>query len=258
MIILLPVIIVGIIGLIAGIGLSVASKLMAVPADEKQEKIRAALPGANCGACGYSGCDGYAAAVASGEASPDKCAPGGETAAKEIADILGVEIEIEHKTAFISCSGSGGIAKSKYNYTGMESCAAAAALYSGPLECGYGCIGLGDCVKACPFGAILTENGKPVVCGDLCLGCGKCVEVCPKRLISLLPKNRTVTVACANRQKGPSVAKNCEVSCVACRLCEKQCDAGAIKVIDNLAVIDYSLCTGCGKCRDVCRRGVIL
>ncbi len=256
--ILLPVIIVGIIGLVAGVGLSVASKLMAVPVDEKQEKIREALPGANCGACGYSGCDGYAAAVASGEATPDKCAPGGEASAKAMAEILGVEIATTPKVAFIACQGNSEITNIKYNYTGMNSCTAASLLHAGPLECEFGCIGLGDCAKACPFGAILNENGKPIICEDLCVGCGKCTAACPKKLISILPKDRKVTVACSNKQKGAPVVKMCKASCIACKLCEKQCETKAIKIIDNLAVIDYSLCNGCGKCKEACKRNVIV
>lgn len=256
--ILLPVIIVGIIGLIAGVGLSLASKFMAVPVDEKQEKIREALPGANCGACGFSGCDGYAAAVAAGEASPDKCAPGGAAAAAALTEILGVEVVNEPKIAFIACKGTRENTKLKYAYSGMQSCAAAAALQSGPLECSFGCLGFGDCAAVCPFGAITLENGRPAVCGDICVGCGKCVSVCPKALISVLPKSAEVRVACSNKEKGAPVVKNCSVSCIACKMCERACENGAVKVIDNLAVIDRSLCTGCGKCKAACKRGVII
>ena len=227
--ILLPVIIVGIIGLIAGVGLSLASKFMAVPVDEKQEKIREALPGANCGACGFSGCDGYAAAVAAGEATPDKCAPGGAAAAAALAEILGVEVVNEPKIAFIACKGTRENTKLKYAYSGMQSCAAAAALQSGPLECSFGCLGFGDCAA-----------------------------VCPKALISVLPKSAGVRVACSNKEKGAPVVKNCSVSCIACKMCEKVCESGAVKVIDNLAVIDRTLCTDCGKCKAACKRGVII
>lgn len=256
--ILIPVIIVAVIGLIAGIGLSLASKFMAVPVDEKQEKVRSALPGANCGACGYSGCDGYAAAVASGEAAPDKCAPGGATAAAALAEILGVEVVNEPKIAFIACKGNREVTKTKYSYVGMLSCTAANLMHSGPLECEYGCIGFGDCAKACPFGAITLENGRPVVCGDVCVGCGKCTAVCPKSLISLIPKDAKVKVACSNKSKGAPVVKACGVSCIACKMCEKACENGAIKVTDNVAVIDRALCTECGKCKTVCKRGVII
>ena len=256
--ILIAVIIVAVIGLIAGVGLSLASKYMAVPTDEKQEKIRAVLPGANCGACGYSGCDGYAAAVACGEAEPDKCAPGGAAAAAGISEILGVEIVSEPKVAFIACGGSCSASKAKYNYSGVQSCAGANMLHSGPLECAYGCIGFGDCMRACNFGAITLKDSRPVICEDKCVACGKCVKACPKALISLIPKKHKTTVRCSNRDKGPAVVKACAVSCIACHMCEKNCETDAITVKDNIAVIDYNLCNGCGKCKEVCKRGVII
>jgi len=256
--IVLPVIILGIIGLIAGVGLSLASKFMAVPVDEKQEKLRECLPGANCGACGYSGCDGYAAAVAEGKAEPGNCPPGGADTAAAMAEILGVEIKTEQKIAHIACGGNPEITKRKYDYSGMQSCSAASLLHSGPLECAFGCIGFGDCAKTCPFGAITVKDGKPSVCEEICVGCGLCAEACPKALISIIPKDRKMTVNCANKAKGAAVAKACSVSCLACKMCEKVCETGAIKVVDNLAVIDYSLCNGCGKCKEACKRNVLV
>ncbi|MCQ2450039.1 MAG: RnfABCDGE type electron transport complex subunit B [Clostridia bacterium] len=257
--ILLPVIIVAVIGLIAGVGLALASKFMAVPVDEKQEKLRACLPGANCGACGFSGCDGYAEALAKGEAEPNKCAPGGSTTAEQLAEILGVSVtESEPMIAFIACNGRPDNAVEKYTYTGMESCTAASILHGGPLTCQFGCIGFGDCAKACPFGAITVENGRPVVCKDLCMACGACVKACPKALISLVPKNAPIKVACSNKQKGAAVVKACKASCIACGMCERTCPNGAIKVVDNCAVIDYSICTGCGQCKDACKRGALI
>jgi len=256
--ILIPVIIVAVIGLIAGVGLSFASKFMAVPVDERVEKISEALPGANCGACGYSGCDGYAAAIASGEAEPNKCAPGGAAAAAAIAEIMGVEVETVKKRAVIACNGNPEITKRKYEYNGIKTCAGASLLHAGPLECAYGCIGLGDCAAACPFDAITVKDGKPFICDDICVACGKCATACPKSLITLVPENAAVTVGCANKAKGAAVVKACGVSCIACKLCEKACEAGALKVIDNLAQIDYELCTGCGKCKEACKRGVLV
>ena len=256
--IFLPVLIVGVIGLIAGFGLSLASKFMAVPVDEKQEKIREALPGANCGACGFSGCDGYAAAVAAGEAEPNLCAPGGAAAASAIGELLGVEVANEPKIAFIACGGNGEITKTKYGYSGMLSCTAANLMHAGPLECAFGCIGFGDCAKACPFGAITLENGRPSVSSEICVGCGKCTAACPKGLISLIPKDAKVKVRCRNKAKGAAVVKACGVSCIACGMCEKACESGAIKVIDNVAVVDQELCTACGKCKEACKRGAIV
>lgn len=254
----LPVIIVVIIGLIAGLGLALASKFMAVPTDEKQEKIRECLPGANCGACGFSGCDGYAEALAKGEAEPDKCAPGGATTAAQIAEILGVEVETVQKVAYVACKGNSETTKSKFSYEGMMSCAAANLLFAGPKECEFGCIGFGDCYNACPFNAITMKDGKPVICEDICLGCGKCASVCPKSVIKIAPKDSPRRILCSNKQKGAPVVKMCAVSCISCGMCERTCPEGAIKVVDNIAVIDYNLCTACGKCKEVCKRKVIM
>lgn len=257
--ILIPVLVVAIIGLIAGVGLALASKYMAVPTDEKEEKLREALPGANCGACGFSGCDGYAASLAKGEVAPDKCAPGGNATVQALSEILGVESgEITPMTAHIHCGGNPEISTTKYDYLGMQSCTAANIIHQGPLSCSFGCLGFGDCVRACSFGAITINNGRPIICEDLCIACGKCVGACPKSLISIIPKGAAIHVECANKARGAAVAKACKVACLACTQCETNCPNGAIKVVDNCAVIDYSLCNGCGKCKEVCKRGVLI
>lgn len=257
--ILIPVLAVLAIGLIIGLGLSLADRFMSVPIDEKQIKIRECLPGANCGACGFSGCDGYAAALAESSAEPDKCAPGGEATAKALGEVLGVKIDAEKKVAFIACGGKSDTVKQIYDYTGFNTCAAARLAGGGPLACEFGCLGYGDCVRACEFGAITLKDGRPVICEDLCVACGKCTGVCPKSLISIVPKDKArIRVNCSNRKRGPLVIKSCEVSCIACGKCERTCESGAIKVIDNVAVIDYSLCVQCGKCKDVCPRKVII
>ncbi len=256
--ILIPILIVGIIGLIAGVGLSLASKFMAVAVDETEEKLLEALPGANCGACGYSGCEGYARAIANGEAAPDKCAPGGAVAAAAIAEILGVAVEIgEPQVAFIACAGCPEKTAEAYEYSGLKSCMAASLVHKGPLECKFGCIGFGDCAAACPFDAISISNGRPEIDTAKCTACGKCAAACPKALISIIPADRKIKVVCSNGKKGPEVAKGCKASCIASGLCEKACESEAIKVKGNLAVIDYSKCTACGKCAAACKRGVI-
>jgi len=256
--ILIPIIIVVAIGVFAGLLLAFASKFMAVPSDEKTEKIRECLPGANCGACGYSGCDGYAAAIAAGEAKPDKCAPGGETAAKALSEILGVEIETEKKIAFIACGGNDENTTKKFLYDGMPGCAAAALTIGGPLDCEYGCMGYGDCVKECPFGAISMKDGRPVIDENVCMACGVCVDTCPKHLIKLIPENSLARVNCSNCKRGGAVAKACAVSCIGCGICEKNCPVGAVKVVNNLAVIDATLCNGCGTCKEKCPRKCII
>ena len=253
--ILIPVLILAVMGLVLGLGLALASKFMTVPTDEKEEKIRECLPGANCGACGYTGCDGYAAAIASGEAEPDKCAPGGESTAKALGDALGIQISTTPKVAFVACQRN---SKEKYEYTGKPSCLSASLVHGGPLDCQFGCIGLGDCVSACSFGAISIQDGKVVVCEDLCGGCGSCAAVCPKSIIKIIPKSQKTRVLCSNIHKGPSVVKVCTTSCIACGMCEKACGNEAITIENNVAVINAEKCTNCGKCKDVCKRKAII
>ncbi len=254
--ILLPVIIVTVIGLVAGLALALAAKFMAVPVDQREEKIRECLPGANCGACGYSGCDGYAAALANGDTTPDKCAPGGADTAAALGEILGLDVNTAPKVAFIACQKN---AKNKYEYTGKQSCLSASLVHGGPLECQFGCIGFGDCMRACPFGAIsIDDNGKMIICEDICVGCGKCAAVCPKSLISVIPKNSKTRVLCSNKHKGASVVKVCTTSCIACGMCVKACENEAIALVDNVAVINPYKCTNCGKCKDACKRKAII
>ena len=253
--ILIPVLVVAAIGLVLGLGLAFASKFMAVPTDEREGKIRECLPGANCGACGYTGCDGYAAAIASGEAEPDKCAPGGANTAKALGEVLGIEISTTPKVAFVACQRN---AKEKYEYTGKPSCLSASLIHGGPLDCQFGCIGLGDCVAACSFGAISVQDGKVIVCEDLCGGCGSCAAVCPKSIIKIIPKAQKTRVAYSNCHKGAHVVKVCTTSCIACGMCVKACENEAITLENNVAVINPDKCTNCGKCKDACKRKAII
>ncbi len=258
--ILLPILIIGGIGLIAGAGLAIASALMAVPTDETYEKIRECLPGANCGACGFSGCDGYAAALSAGETDKSGlCAPGGSDTVHKIAAILGIEADTSNrKIAVIHCIGRRDHnAETKMNYHGTKSCRTAKQLYGGDNACPDGCIGLGDCKKFCPFDAITMQDGFPTVHKELCKGCGMCVESCPKKLITLEPMGNTYTVRCGNHLKGAACVKLCKASCIGCGLCVKACEFGAVKIENFCAIIDPELCTACGKCKDACKRGAI-
>lgn len=253
--ILLAVILVAAIGLIAGIGLSIASVVMAVPKDEKAEAIRECLPGANCGACGFSGCDGYAAALSSGETTQTNlCAPGGNDVAGDVAKILGVEAgSIEPMAAFVHCNGTNQNTKYKLDYKGVMSCQMASQLFGGPKECVYGCIGYGDCLNVCDFGAISICEGVARIDPIQCAACKRCINTCPKHLIELVPLHKAKSiVTCKNHNKGAFTRKECSVGCIGCMKCTKVCEFDAIKVENNTAHVDYDKCTGCGKCVDGC------
>ena len=255
--IILPVIIVSAIGLIAGLGLSIASKYLSEPADEVKEQIRAALPGANCGACGFAGCDDYAAAIRSGEADAGRCTVGGKETAATLSEILGIEVEAKEKRAFVTCKGDCHHAQTQYAYSGMQSCYAAKMLYNGPLVCTYGCIGLGDCEKVCEKNAITISESLARVDRDLCAGCGKCADVCPNSVIKILDADYKSVVSCNSNDKGAKVNKACDVGCIGCMKCVKVCPSEAIKIENFLAVIDQTKCTGCDECILICPRGII-
>ena len=251
--ILLAVGLVAGIGLLIGLILSIASIVMAVPKDEKAEKLLNALPGANCGACGYSGCSGYADALAKGKAEIGLCAPGGISCAKELSAILGVETgSMEKKVAVVRCMGSLDNTSYLAEYNGIKSCAAAVKIGGGLTACSYGCIGLGDCASVCPYNAIRVCNGVAVVDNDKCKACSMCVKECPRQLISIVPYKNSAVVRCSNRDKGALTRKVCKTGCIGCKKCEKSCEAGAVKVVDFRAEIDPKLCTGCGLCADNC------
>ena len=251
--ILFPVLIVAGIGLLAGLILAVASIVMAVPKDEKAEAIQELLPGANCGACGYSGCSGYAAALSKGEAKPGLCAPGGPETAKAIGKLLGSgDVEMEQKAALVYCLGSRDNTTDKMDYDGILSCAAAVQLAGGASSCRFGCLGLGDCVKACQYNAITVCNGVANIDPAACKACGQCVSACPKGLIGLFAAEKTVEVLCRSPLNGKATMAACKAGCIGCKKCERNCPSGAIHVQDNHAVIDHEKCTGCGACAEGC------
>ncbi len=256
--ILFAVLIVAGIGLIAGIGLAVASIVFAVPKDEKAEKITEMLPGANCGACGYSGCSGYAAALSKGEAKPGLCAPGGAETAQEISAFLGIaSSSMEKKVAMVRCMGSYDVTSDKMEYQGIHSCSAAALLAGGVTSCQFGCMGLGDCARVCPYGAIEVCNGMARVDPKRCRACSLCVAACPKGLITLVPYKKQAVVRCSNCEKGAATMKVCKIGCIGCKKCEKTCPQQAIHVENFHAVVDPEKCIGCGACAEACPRHCI-
>lgn len=256
--ILLPVLIFIGLGLLMGALLALASKLFAVKKDEKAEAIKECLPGANCGGCGYSGCDAYAAAVSAGDAPVNKCSVGGTEAASKIAQIMGVDAGAQVRMrAQVMCSGTGEYAKKKYIYEGIDDCVAASKIGGGDKMCKNGCIGLGTCVRACPFDAIVVENGVAAVDYSKCKGCGICVSACPKGIIKLIPFDAKHWVGCMSVDDGKNTRKVCDVGCISCKICQKNCPAGAINVDNFVASIDYDKCTGCDICTDKCPRHII-
>ncbi len=244
-------------GLLFGIILGVASKIFAVQTDERIARIMEVLPCANCGGCGFAGCGAYAEAVTRGLVSPAACGVGGAKCASEIADIMGVNVDFDRKVARVHCAGNCDVAPHKFVYEGIASCAAAAKQSGGPKACSYGCLGVGSCQDACEYHAIRLENGVPVVYEENCTACGKCVAACPRRLITLSPQQKRIYVACSSKDKGADMKALCAVGCIGCKICEKVCPAGAITVTDNLAKVDYSLCTQCGLCAEKCPRKII-
>jgi len=251
--ILIPILTLGSLGLLFGIGLAIASRKLAVQVDPRLERIHGLLPGSNCGACGGAGCFGFAESVLSGKLSVDACRVSSEETKEKIAKMLGQNIEKKVKlVATLHCYG-GKKVKDKYIYQGIKTCVAANMLAGGLKTCTFGCIGFGDCVRICPFNAIsMSDEGLPVVDEKKCKACNKCVMICPKKLFSLVPVTGRVYVACRSQDTGKYTRLACPVGCIACRKCEQICPVEAIKVIDNVAVIDYKKCTSCGKCVDVC------
>lgn len=261
--ILTAVIPVVIIGIICALVLVIASKLMFVKEDERLPEIRECLPGANCGACGFPGCDGYAKALCEKPGTPaNLCVPGGGKTAKELSELLGKDFaEVENKIAVVHCSGDCERTHDKVEYHGMNSCKGAKLLYGGKGACSYGCLGLGDCAGACPEHAIGIIGGVARIDKSSCIGCGICTKTCPNKLITLEKKVKKVIVTCSNKDKGAVTRKICTNGCIGCKRCERVCPMGAVKVVDNVAVIDQSKCEDCpdfGICAKSCTSGCLI
>jgi len=254
----LAVAVAAVIALLAGIILAIASVVFAVPTDETVEALKEVLPGANCGACGYSGCEGYAAAMAHEGAPVGLCSPGGDEVAGLTGAILGVEGSVVKKAAVVHCGGCDTITQKTHLYTGVSSCKAASKFFGGDKNCRYGCLGYGDCMAACDRGAIRIENGVAVVDTALCGGCGDCVAVCPKALITITDNLSAASVNCSSHDKGGVARKLCAAACIGCMKCQKVCESEAITVSGFLATVDPDRCTACGKCVEACPQHCIV
>lgn len=249
------------VGLLAGIGLVIASYFFAVKENPLVGELTDCLPGANCGACGYSGCAGYATALAEGkEANTTLCSPGGGKVAKAVANLLGQEAgEVQSLCAQVLCQGDCHHMQKSFAYTGLSTCQAMALVNKGPGACDFGCLGQGDCVRACPFGAISIVDELAVIHSDLCVGCKKCVAVCPNKLIKMFPRQqKKAAVYCNNQDKGMLAKKACQTACIACSACVRTCPVQAIEMDHNHAVIATEKCIGCMQCVGKCPTSAIL
>lgn len=256
------VIVLGAIALVASVVLYVCSRKFAVKEDPRIGKVLAALPGANCGGCGFPGCSGMAAALVKGcdAGSLDglSCPVGGADVMSEIADLLGMAVaNTDPMVAVVRCNGTCENRPRIVEYSGLRTCAAMNACGAGETGCGFGCLGCGDCVSACQFGAIAIDEatGLPTVDEEICVACGACVKACPRNIIELRKKGvkgRKVYVQCVNKDKGAVARKSCKAACIGCGKCEKVCQFGAITVENNVSYIDFNKCRLCRKCVDEC------
>ena len=251
-------------GLVLGVVIGIFAKLFRVESDPRVDLVTELLPGANCGGCGFAGCRAFAdAAVKAPDLDSMYCPVGGDNVMKKVAGILGYEVKAHApRVAVVRCNGSCANRPKTNVYDGVQSCKVKAALYSGDTGCAYGCLGCGDCVEACQFGAISMdpETGLPIVDESKCTACGACVKACPKGIIELRnkgPRSMRVFVSCVNQDKGGVARKACSAACIGCGKCAKVCPHGAITVENNLAYIDFTKCKLCKKCVAECPTGAI-
>lgn len=263
-IVLISLLVLGATGLLAAVLLFVIARQFRVEEDPRIDEVAEALPGANCGGCGFAGCRALAEACVKAETLDGLLCPvGGAATMEKVATILGKEaVAAEPMVAVVRCNGTCEVRPRTSEFDGSRSCKIMHACYVGETACPFGCLGCGDCVAACQFGAISMnpETGLPEVDDEKCTSCGKCVKACPRHIIELRkkgPKSRRIVVMCVNKDKGAPARKACLSACIGCGKCQKECNFDAITVENNLAYIDWQKCRLCRKCEAACPTGAI-
>jgi len=250
-----------IIAFILGLALGFFKEFFAVEEDPVKIQIRAALPGANCGACGFPGCDAYASSVAKGEAGINSCSVGGQAVAEKIASLVGGSADVKPMVAMLACRGTHEAALLKGEYIGVKSCRAAKISTGSIKRCTWGCQGFGDCTMVCKFGAItLGEDGLPRIDSERCTGCRACANECPQHIIWVIPRDlKGSRPQCSNLNVNKAmVARNCKSGCIKCELCVKNCPEQCIRMANGIPVVDNAKCTGCGACVSKCPKKVMI
>ncbi len=265
--ILPAVIALGIIAFIASAILFACSRKFAVKEDPRVAQVAEILPQANCGGCGFPGCSGMADALVKGADAGSieglSCPVGGAECMSKIADLLGMAVaNSEPKVAVVRCGGICSLRPKTVIYDGLRTCTAMNSTGSGDTACGYGCLGGGDCERACNFDAIKVnpETGIAEVDPEKCTSCGACVKACPRHIIELRnvgKRERRVYVACMNKDKGAVAKKACAAACIGCGKCQKVCKFDAITIENNVSYIDFNKCKACGLCARECPTGAI-
>ena len=256
--------VIALLGLVLALVLYIVADRFKVEEDPRIDEVEKVMPGANCGGCGFAGCRAFAdAAVKAPNLDNNYCPVGGNDVMKKVAAILGYEVKEKAPMVAVGrCNGSCEARPRINEYGGYASCRVKAALYAGDTACAFGCLGCGDCVAACAFGAISMDpaTGLPVVDESKCTACGACAKACPKSIIEIRPKGprgMRLYVSCLNRDKGPAAKKACASACIGCGICAKTCTHGAITVENNVAYIDPAKCKLCRECEAVCPTGAI-
>ncbi len=253
---IVPVLIILAIAALLAFLLSFLGEKFKVETDPVIGEIRSHLSGANCGGCGFAGCDAFAQALYAGKTDINKCNPSSREAKQAIAKLLGKNLEIGEPTvAVVHCNG-GSACKTQARYVGYDNCKFASSV-GGGRACSVACLGLGSCKAVCSQNAIEIKDGVSVIDKTKCGSCGVCMSECPYSLIDWIPQSARVYVACSNKCKGKEVISACSNGCIACGLCQKNCPSDAITIKDNLAVIDYSKCSGCMACVEKCPKKCI-